>query len=477
MKRYFLPLLLILMACVIAISEPNPDVSSKIDALFSRWMKENMPGAAVGIIHHGKILHNKGYGLSNIQTKTPITPQTVFDLGSVSKQFTSLAVMLLEQRGNLSYDDPLSKFFPEFPPYANKITIRQLMQHTSGLPDYEAAFLREGKIDKEYPRTTKRAGWDYEPTSMDALQILTKQPNLRFPPGDEWEYSNSGYMVLAQVVARAADQRFADFMRENIFKPLGMNQTLVVDDSRPDVQNKAASYTLRKGKFENLDYTPVNWIYGDGNVNSTLEDMLKWVQALDEQKLVEDYTWKAAFSPGELNSGAATGYGFGWYLGPALGLQKISHTGSWAGFRNCMVLYPTEHFGIVILSNTAEIDYTERSDLTFKIARLYLSNQMKLPSSVELDPKSLDRFTGKYESETGDTLEVKLKDRSLWVQAEGKMPKRLMPESSVKFFIDGLEDDTFFFHEGSGDKITGVTRHLNFWGYNSTAFNILRKVK
>lgn len=478
MKR--LSFLLIFIAYLIsafALSEPNPDASAKIDALFQRWTKDNMPGAAVGVIHNGKILHSKGYGLSNIQTKTPITPETVFDLGSVSKQFTSLAVMLVEQRGNLSYDDPLSKYFPEFPPYAQKITIRHLMQHTSGLPDYEAALLREGKIDREYPRATKRSGWDYEPTSMDALQILTKQPMLRFPPGDEWEYSNSGYMVLAQVVAKAADQRFADFMRENIFKPLGMDHTLVVDDARPEVKNKAASYTLQKGRFQNLDYTPVNWIYGDGSLNSTLEDMLKWVKALDEQKLVEDYTWKAAFSSGELNSGATTGYGFGWYLGRTLGLEKISHTGSWAGFRNCMAFYPSEHFGIVILSNTGEINYTERSDLTFKITRLYLSNQMKMPSSIELDPKTLVRFTGKYESESGDKLEIKRKDRSLWVQAHGEVPKQLVPESSVKFFVDGLEDDSFFFHERNEDKITGVTRHLNFWGYNSTAFNILRKVK
>lgn len=477
MKRHFLSVLLIITVCAIALSEPNPDASSKIDALFSRWTKENMPGAAVGVIENGKILHSKGYGLSNIKTKTPITPETVFDLGSVSKQFTSVAAMILAERGKLSYDDLLSKYFPEFPRYAEKITIRHLMQHTSGLPDYEAAFLREGKIDREYPRTKKRPGWDYEPTSMDALQILTRQPILRFPPGDEWEYSNSGYMVLAQVVAKASGQRFADFMRENIFEPLGMQHTLVVDDSRPEVKNKAASYRLQKSKFENLDYTPVNYIYGDGSLNSTLEDMLRWVQALDEHKLVKEETWKAAFSSGELNSGATTGYGFGWYLGRTLGLEKISHTGSWAGFRNCMAFYPSQHFGIIILSNTSAIDYTERSDLTSKIARLHLSNQMKMPPSVELDSKTLLRFTGKYQAEAGDQLEVTLKGRTLWVQAEGEVPKQLVPESSVKFFIDGLEDDTFFFHEESNDKITGVTRHLNFWGYNSTAFNILRKVK
>lgn len=478
MKR--LSFLLIFIAYVIsafALIEPNPDASAKIDALFQRWTKDKMPGAAVGVIHNGKILHSKGYGLSNIQTKTPITPETVFDLGSVSKQFTSLAVMLLEQRGNLSYDDPLSKFFPEFPPYAKKITIRHLMQHTSGLPDYEAALLREGKIDREYPRATKRSGWDYEPSSMDVLQILIKQPMLRFPPGDEWEYSNSGYMVLAQVVAKAADQRFADFMRENILKPLGMDHTLVVDDARPEVKNKAASYILQKGRFQNLDYTPVNWIYGDGSVNSTLEDMLKWVQALDEGKLLEDYTWKAAFSSGKLNSGATTGYGFGWYLARTLGLEKVSHTGSWAGFRNCMVLYPAEHLGIVILSNTAEINYTERSDLTFRIARVYLSDKMNMPESVAVDRNALSRFTGRYETESGDSMDIKWKENALWVYPAGESPKKLLPESPIRFFIDGLEDDSFFFREGGSGKITGVTRRLNFWGYNSTAFNTLRKVK
>jgi CubicO group peptidase (beta-lactamase class C family) len=452
-------------------------LSSRVDAFFERWNKGNLPGAAVGVIQNGKVLHMKGYGLSNIKAKTPITAETVFDLASVSKQFTSFGAMILAERGKLSYDDPLSKYFPEFPPYAQKITIRHLMQHTSGLPDYEAALLKEGKIDKEYPRVTKRQGWDYEPTAMDALQILTREPVLRFPPGEEWEYSNSGYMVLAQIVAKASGERFADFMRQNVFEPLGMHHTLVADETKPTVKNKAASYSQVDGHFENLDYTPVNYIYGDGSVNSNIEDMLKWLQALDEHRLVKEETLKTAWTSGVLNLGASTGYGFGWYTGRTLGLSKISHTGSWAGFRNCMVLYPEQHFGIVILSNNSEIDYNERSDVTFKIARLYLENQMEMPKNVNLDRNSLNRFTGHYETESGDSIDVKFKEDALWAYPSGETPRKLIPESPIKFYIDGLEDDRFLFHEGDAGKVTGVTRRQNFWGFNSTAFNDLRKVK
>src|SRR5882724_10635249 len=159
------------------------DLSAQVDGLFTEWNGRNTPGAALLVMRDGKVLLKKGYGLANIETKTPITPDTCFLLGSVTKQFTAMAVMLLAERGLLSYDDPLAKFFPQFPTYAQKITVRNLLNHTSGLPDYEALFVEQGLIEKDWPRSVKTTRSHFEPTARDALNLLARQPNVLFEPG------------------------------------------------------------------------------------------------------------------------------------------------------------------------------------------------------------------------------------------------------------------------------------------------------
>ena len=417
--------------------------SAKVDEILSSMIRAGAPGAAVMVIQNGQVVHRQGYGLANVETKTPIETNTVFDLASISKQFASMAVMMLAERGKLSYDDPLTKFFPEFPAYASRITVRHLLNHTSGLPDYIKTFQ---KLDMK----------DFEPTSKDAIKMLAEIPEPRFAPGDKWEYSNSGYMVLAQIVEKASGMAYPSFLKKNIFDPLGMNSTLVADESRPKIANRAISYAPEGEGFKNIDYTPLNLIYGDGNVNTTVEDMYRWDQALYTEKLVSHATLRQAFTPAKLNDGSPTKYGFGWLIDDVNGLQVVGHGGSWVGFRTSILRFPSERFTVVVLSNFARFNPERASK---RIAAVYLGDKLPVKASIKVDPKKLSAYAGKYELRPGFVLEVTLENDSLWVKPTGQPKMGLGAESETKFYILDMEDIGITFNKDESGNVPSLTLH------------------
>ena len=424
--------------------------AAQVDALMAQW-KES-PGAAVLVVQDGRILLSKGYGLSNVETKEPIRPDTVFDLASVSKQFTAMAILMLVERGKLSLDDPLSKFFPEFPPHAQKITVRHILNHTSGLPDYMVIFTANGKIDKNW----KPGG--FEPTSADTVKLLAEQKELRFAPGEKWEYSNSGYVVLGQIAGKAAGKPLPQFLKENVFQPLGMKSTLVADESKPKIKNRAISYGMEAGKFENADYTPLNLIYGDGNVNTTIEDMFLWDQALYTEKLVKSATLKQAFTSGKLTSGKETGYGFGWSVGQYGGLEIVGHSGGWAGFRTDITRFPQEKFTVVVLSNLGSF---RPGAISRKIAAIYLGDKLKLPVAVKVDSAILQKYVGEYELRPGFILTVTLDNDVLSAQATGQGKVKLVAKSETDFHLEIAESISLTFNRDEKGEVTGLTLHQN----------------
>lgn len=342
--------------------------SARIDELLAPWSGKT-PGAAVLVTQAGQILHRKGYGLADIDDERPIQPDTTFLLASVTKQFTAMAIMILAERGRLAYEDPLSKFFPAFPSYARKITIRHLLNHSSGLPDYEQLFVKAQMIDTHWPRSSWESPSFFEPTARDALTLLSRQKKLRFSPGQRWEYSNSGYVVLAQIVEKLSGGRFAEFLKHNIFEPLGMDHSHVFDERRPEIPNRAHSYRREGAGYREIDYSPLNLIYGEDNVVSSIDDLHKWNQALDSPKLVKTETLKEAFTSGTLPNGTPTGYGFGWEVGRDSTLEYRRHAGAWLGFRTFILHYPAERLTAIMLSNLAEFP---QKDIANQIAKLFL---------------------------------------------------------------------------------------------------------
>ncbi|HNX30497.1 MAG TPA: serine hydrolase domain-containing protein [Holophaga sp.] len=356
MKKPICLLVLVFASSLLSFAQTSPIADDraaieKVDRLFAPWNRPDTPGAAVAVIRDGRILMEKCYGSADLGKGTLIGPDTAFRLGSVTKQFTAMAVMQLAERGKLSYEDPLSKYFPVFPAYARKITLRHLLQHTAGLPEYEALFVAQDKIDWNWPRSVKSEPSAFEPTSKDALEILAQVEEPRFAAGSRYEYSNSGYVILAQIVERVSGQPFARFLRENIFQPLGMDRTCLSDQTRPGIQKLATSYRTEGGAYKDIDYTPVNAVYGADGIYSTLEDMCRWDQALYTEKLVKRATLEEAFTPGRLNDGSATCSGFGWRVDQALGFGRVSHGGAWLGFRNAIVRFPDQRFTVILLAN------------------------------------------------------------------------------------------------------------------------------
>jgi N-acyl-D-amino-acid deacylase len=340
-------------------STGRQDLAAEIDALFAPLTTGDSPGATVMVIRNDEVLYAAGYGSADLEHGVPITPQTPFRLASVSKQFTSMAIMILADRGELSYDDPMVKYLPELERFGETITLRHLLTHTSGLPDYYDVL--------------EAASTEHMPDTEQAMQFLAAwgEPPL-FAPGERYEYSNPGYEMLALVVERVSGQDFGRFLEDNIFAPLGMKNTVtVVRDRAPtEIPNRALGYARREGAFELLDDHQLNYILGSGGLYSSVEDLALWNSALDGETLVSRATLEAAWTPVELAGGETYPYGFGWRLGDYGGLgPRMCHSGHWLGFSNFLVRYPSQRVTIIVLSNIEDFaseEYAGRiTDLLF----------------------------------------------------------------------------------------------------------------
>lgn len=313
--------------------------SRKVDALFEALTEGIQPGAAVMVIRDGEIVHQAGYGYANLEKQTPISADSAFRLASVSKQFTAMAIMVLAEDGALSIDDPVSRYLPELAPYEG-VTIRQMLTHTSGLPEY-------------YDLIDTGAGM---PTNADALAFLAKMGEPAFAPGEQYEYSNPAYDMLAPLVESVSGQDFAAFLRQRVFDPAGMRNSQIFDHSEPAIPHRVTGYEPDGEGFRLNDHDPLNHIVGSGGMYSTLNDFFRWDRALYGESVVGSAMIDAAFTPARLNNGESTDYGFGWRIDDYIGHRRVRHGGSWIGFRTHIARYPDDGLSVVILSNRADFD-------------------------------------------------------------------------------------------------------------------------
>lgn len=330
----------------------NLDKTAQIDELFKSYIGKDTPGAAVMLIKNGKPILKKAYGLANLEEKTLITTKTNFRLASVTKQFTAMCIMQLAEFGELHYDDHLQKIFPEFPIYGRNVTVRHLLQHTSGLVAYEDLISDTATV---------------QVLDKDVLRLVMTQDSTYFPPGTLFRYSNSGYAVLAMIIEKVSGKPFAQFLQENIFKPLGMNNTVAHEKGISIVKNRAMGYRLDGSRFVFSDQSVTSAVLGDGGIYSSIEDLFKWDQALYTEKLVKKETLAAAFTPGILLNGKVLDYGFGWHLDQFNGHRRVTHIGSTSGFRNVIQRYPDDHFTVIILTNRAEPDVAALAEKLFEL--------------------------------------------------------------------------------------------------------------
>jgi len=351
--RHILLLFAVIFLCGACADESAVVVVERLlDERFLAYSSGNQPGVAVMLIHNGEIQLQKTYGQADIEQQTPITADTAFRLASVSKQFSAMAILILQEEGALRIDDPISKYVPELAPYKN-VTIRQILLHTGGFPDY-------------YDTIDTSLGM---PTNADAADFLGEMAESQFAAGERYEYSNAGYDMLGPVVEAASGMPFAEFMRERIFDELGMKSSLVRDHTLPDIQNRAFGYDPDADEFRLNDAHPLNGIIGSGGVYSTLNDMYKWDQALHQEGLVSQDTLDLMFTAGQTNDGQSINYGLGWRTDRFKGHERLSHTGSWVGFRAYIGRIPDEDFTLVMLSNRSDFRRRHHAD---EISAAYL---------------------------------------------------------------------------------------------------------
>jgi CubicO group peptidase (beta-lactamase class C family) len=316
--------------------------ASRIEAIFAPLTDAKSPGAAVLVRKDGKTVFKRGYGVRDLRTLAPIDAHTNFRLASFTKQFTAMAIMLLVEDGKLRYDETLTEIFPDFPDYGRAITVRQLLTHTGGLPDYED--LMEGGS-----WTDARQIQDDE-----VLARLKRQTKAKFAAGTSWAYSNSGYVVLGLIVAKVSGVPFDEFLARRIFKPLHMDRTLVYRKGKNEVTDRAFGHTKETGSFVETDQSSTSATLGDGGIYSNLEDLAHWDEALEKHTLLAESKMKPAWTPAS-NPGKAA-YGFGWYLDPYNGRERVWHEGSTRGFGTVIERFTAEKLTIVILCNRTDLD-------------------------------------------------------------------------------------------------------------------------
>ncbi len=338
----------------------------QVDAIFAPLVKPGSPGLAVIVLRSGDVAFRRSYGLANLDSRAAITSDTDFRLASFTKQFTATCIMLLVHDGKLSYEDRLTKIFPDFPAYGSAITVRMLLTHTSGLKDYEDLYAAQfpGVEGSKVPQIH----------DTQILALMERQTGTDFAPGSQWRYSNTGYALLAMVVERVSGKPFGDFLRERIFVPLGMKSTLAYEKGKNEVPHRALGYTKENGNWIEADQSSTSAVLGDGGIYSNVEDLARWDRALRDHTLMTAAEMQPAFAPVKTSGGAKTDdgepteYGFGWFLDPYKGRKRAWHSGTTTGFRTYIARFTDEGLTIIILCNRDDL---KPGNLAERVVDLY----------------------------------------------------------------------------------------------------------
>jgi CubicO group peptidase (beta-lactamase class C family) len=417
---------LLLLAATLSAALPGADeTAAKVDGLFASWDTTVSPGGALAVIKDGAIVYERGYGMAKLEDGLVNTPDKVFDIGSVSKQFTAACVAMLVRDGKVRVEDDIRKYLPDMPAYGKTVTVGHLLHHTSGLRDYNALLELAGfRPDAD------------SPTVEEAVEIIRRQKRLNYAPGEEYSYTNSGFFLLSRIVERVSGLSLNAFAQERIFKPLGMTRTLFQDDHTRIIKDRATGYTEAEGGgfkvcLSNWDET------GDGNVYTTVRDLALWDQAFYSGALGRDLM-DMLQTRGVLNSGKTIDYAWGLVIGEYKGLKVVQHGGAWVGFRAALVRFPDERFSVIILANLDSID---PSALAFKVADIYLAGRLKEPAKAEARkvepiavPKAdLEALAGNWQDDRfGLWLALSTKDAALVADLGGQR-RTFNPVAAGKF--------------------------------------------
>lgn len=442
--------ILFMLSCMVM---QGQEKAQKFDSLFNSLYANDKFNGNVLVVDSGQIIYNKSFGLANIQENKPLNSQTVFELASVSKQFTAMGIMILKKKGLITYSDSLRHFFPELP-YHN-ITVKHLIQHTSGLPDYMELF-------QEHWDSSKIA------VNKDMIRLLaTHKPKIQFPPGTKFEYSNTGYALLASIIEKQSGVSFRDFLEREIFKPLGMTRSTVFSRrlEKRKIDNYAYGYGKNKeNKFVLPDEDPdvrgfvyaLDGIQGDGTVNASIDDLFIWDRALYTEKLISKAEWEASLETPIFQNNKKSFYGFGWMIDSSkLFGRLMNHSGGWPGYRTFIERHIDHNKCFIILSNM------EKGNMpNIAVRNILFDIKPKPGNTFKVSADSLRQYEGKYAITPEFVIKVWLEKGTLNAQATGQNSFELVPEKTDWFSVPIVQAKLQFIRNDKG-IVTSMILHQN----------------
>lgn len=427
---------------------------AELESVLQQLYERQLFNGTLLLAENGKVVFEKTLGIANVETDESLQPSSCYRLASVSKQFIGTAIMILEEAGKLEYDDDIQKFFPELP--YEGITVQHLLHHTGGLPDYMSLF--EEYWDKEKVSEDKKTA-----SNEDMVQIFAEQqPKIDFKPGEKYEYSNTGYVLLGSIIERISKQSIHDFLYENVFKPADMTNTRAFKSNGDfGIKNRVYGFDqVDENKTEMNDHNYLNGMVGDGGVYATAQDLLAWDQALKTEKLVKRQSLRTAYTSGVLNDGTLTNYGFGWGVkyDKNGNVVDVSHGGSWVGFRTFIGRDLLNDRTLILLTNNSD----NQIGRTVKIAgSIWKGEDYELPEekiAIELSAETLEQYIGVYQFDPSFKITITVEDNQIFAQATGQGKFELFPSSENEFFLKVIEASCTFNKNADG-KVESMMLH------------------
>jgi len=413
MKNYLL--LILILGTTLNLSAQLKDKQA-IDQIFKAWDNEEVPGCALGIIKDQELIYAKGYGLANMEYDIPNSASSVFRIASTSKQFTAACIVLLAEHGKLKLDDKLDSFFPDFPTYASSISIRNLLNHTSGIRDYLTISYLKGLGNDDFYTDAEIMAW------------LVNQQDLNFKPGDDYLYSNSGYWLLGQIVNEVSGMNMADFAHKEIFEPLGMTSTHFHNDHNQIIKNRASGYVPDEFGNYKIRMTTLDMI-GDGGIFTTINDIKKWDDAYYKSKVLSKTFWEMMTQQGILNNGEVIDYASGLMIGEFKGLKTIRHGGSFVGYRAEFLRFPEQQLSIAIFANRADANPSRMAN---QVADIMLKENFNVETTSEANPNQEDNEAEVFINLS--TSELKSFEGHYWNEAGSYSRKIYVKNDTLRYF-------------------------------------------
>ncbi len=417
-------------------------LEATIDQLLNEKYPADKPGATALIAKDGEVIYRKSFGLANLELGVSMKPENVFEIGSITKQFTSVSILMLLEQGKLSLQDEITKYLPDYPVNGKTITIHHLLNHTSGIKSYTSM-----------SNFMSRAREDMSPTEL--IDVFKNEP-MDFDPGEAYQYNNSAYIILGHIIEVVSGQSYANYIEQNIFQKLGMDNSHYGSNTKV-IPNRASGYQPSENGYNNAEYLSMTLPYAGGSLMSCVDDLLLWEQALHKNTLITEGSKKLAFTNYTLNNGTPIYYGYGFSVDEINGIPTIEHGGGIFGY-TCYGLYvPSEDVYVIVLTNS---NGNSPTNVTIEMAAHTLGRPFPKGKQVEVSEKEMKQWTGSYEFEDGAVRFITYKDGSLYSQREGSTNLALFPVSKDEYYFSNEGFTKYIFKKEKGKKVAMFTSRI-----------------